>query len=203
LLHQLNIRIGFIKDTTPPVIDPSASVSPLSFIGTGVKIGARSIISPFVYIGDGAHIGSDCLIKSGAIIGQDGFGFERDENEIPLRLTHLGNVVICNNVEIGSLTTICRGTLDNTIINEHAKIDDHVHIAHNVVVGKGAMVVACAEISGGVSLGDFSWIGPNSSIIQKKNIGVRSFIGIGSNVLKNVPDGAVFAGNPAREILKK
>lgn len=203
ILIQLEKRVGFIKLESPPLIDSTAVVSPQAFIGPGVEIGPRSIVLPFAYIGEGTHIGADCVIKSGAIIGQDGFGFERAENNLPIRLVHLGFVRIGNNVEIGSLTTVCRGTLGNTVIEDHAKVDDHVHVAHNVHIGVGAMVVACAELSGGVVLGRGSWVGPNASIIQQKRIGEDALVGIGANVLKDVPNGATVAGNPARLLVPK
>ncbi|MEX8192613.1 hypothetical protein AB6724_07150 [Comamonas guangdongensis] len=199
-LDAIQRNIGFQRPTVPPQIDPTAQVSPQAFVAPGVVIGARTIVLPFSYIGEGTIIGEDCIIKSGAVIGQDGFGFERDENNIPLRIVHLGNVIIGNNVEVGCVTTVCRGTLGNTIIEDSVKIDDHVHIAHNVVVGVGAMVIACAEVSGGVKIGAGAWVGPNSSIIQKVTIGENSLVGIAANVTKNVPDGVVVAGNPAKTL---
>lgn len=198
VLDQIEKNVGFERPSADPIIHPTAQVSPHAFIAQGVEIGARSAVMPFAFIGEGTRIGEDCIIKSGAVIGQDGFGFERDEDGLPLRLVHLGFVEIGHNVEIGSLTTICRGTLDNTVIEDHAKVDDHVHVAHNVHIGVGAMVVACAELSGGVILGRGSWVGPNSTVIQQKRIGVGSLVGIGSNVLKDVPDGVTVAGNPAK-----
>lgn len=203
VLIEIERRVGFIRPDGLPKIDPTAIVSPLAFIGQGVVIGPSTVVMPFSYIGEGTVIGANCRIKSGAVIGQDGFGFERDENNVPIRLVHLGFVKIGDNVEIGSLTTVCRGTISDTIIDDHAKIDDHVHIAHNVHVCKGAMIVACAEVSGGVVVGDEAWIGPNSAIIQQKIIGKRALIGIGSNVLKDVPDDTIYAGNPARELNSK
>ncbi|WP_310626555.1 hypothetical protein [Limnohabitans sp.] len=202
-LDQIEKNVGFVRPNAEPVIHPSAQVSPQAFIAPGVEVGPRSVVLPFAFIGEGTRIGADCVIKSGAVIGQDGFGFERDEDGLPLRLVHLGYVVIGNDVEVGSLTTVCRGTLGNTVIEDHAKVDDHVHVAHNVHIGVGAMVVACAELSGGVVLGRGSWIGPNSSIIQQKRIGTGALVGIGSNVLKDVPDRVTVAGNPARILISK
>lgn len=155
---------------------------------------------PFAFIGAETIIGDDCIIKSGAVIGQDGFGFERDESDLPFRIKHLGKVIIGNNVEVGSGTTVCKGTLNDTIINDYVKIDDHVHIAHNVIIKKGAMIIACAEISGGVVINENAWIGPNASIIQKLVIGKKSIVGIGANVIKSVADFTVVAGNPAKKI---
>lgn len=202
-LRAMQQNVGFEKTTALPKIHPTAQVSPHAFLAPGVVVGAYTVILPFAYVGEGTTIGENCIIKSGAVIAQDGFGFERDENNLPLRMIHLGNVVIGNNVEIGSLTTVCRGTLGNTVVEDFAKIDDHVHISHNVRVGIGAMVIACAEVSGGVKIGAGAWVGPNASIIQKMTIGKNSFVGIAANVTKNVPDDAVVAGNPARILRQK
>lgn len=202
ILIEIEKRIGFVRATAEPLIDKSATVSPHTYIGAGVEIGPRSVILPFVYLGQGTRIGADCIIKSGSIIGQDGFGFERDENNIPIRLIHLGSVVIGDRVEIGSLNTVCRGTLGDTIIEDDVKTDDHVHVGHNCLIKKAALITACAELSGSVEVGEYSWIGPNSSIIQKAVLGDYSFIGIGANVTKSVPAGTTVAGNPARAIHK-
>lgn len=202
-LNAIQKNVGFEKSTALPEIHPTAQVSPHAFIDAGVIIGARTIIYPFVYIGEGVTIGSDCIIKSGTVIGQDGFGFERDENNYPIRMPHLGGVIIGDNVELGALNTVCRASLGDTIIHDHVKTDDHVHIAHNCNIGLGALLTACVELSGGVAVGDFSWVGPNSSVMQKVSIGKNSFVGIAANVTKNVPDDAVVAGNPARILRQK
>lgn len=118
-------------------------------LNKGVVVGAETVIENNVVVGAGVEIGARCVVKSGAVIGEDGFGFERDELGRPIRLIHLGSVVIGDDVEIGSLATVCRGTLGNTVIEDFAKIDDHVHIAHNVVVRTAALITACAEVSGG------------------------------------------------------
>lgn len=201
-LDWLDQKIGFKRPQAEAEVHPSVLVGVACAIGPGVRIGANSRIGNNVTIGAGAIIGERCVIKSGAVIGEDGFGFERDESGLPVRLVHLGGVMIGNDVEIGSLTTVCRGTLRDTVIEDSAKIDDHVHIAHNVIVRRGAMVIACAEVSGGVEVGEFSWVGPNASIIQQLKIGSGSLIGIAANVLKNVPDGAVMVGNPAKQLSK-
>lgn len=186
----------------PARVDPSARIGQGVVLGNGVEIGRNTVIHHNVVIGDDVIIGDNCVIKSCAVIGEDGFGFERDEDGIPIRLVHLGRVIIGNDVEIGSLTTVCRGTLGDTIIHDHVKVDDHVHIAHNVVVHMGAMIIACAEVSGGVEIGAQAWVGPNSSVIQKLKIGEKSTVGIGANVIRAVEAGAVVAGNPARTLSK-
>lgn len=203
VLEYIDSHVGFKRPTVVAYIDPTAHVSPHAVLENGVEIGANTVISHFVVIRENVKIGSNCTIKSGAVIGEDGFGFERDEVGIPIRLVHLGSVRIGNNVEIGSLTTVCRGTLTDTVIDDHAKIDDHVHIAHNCRIGIGAMVVACAEVSGGVELGRGSWIGPNASIIQQLKIGENALIGIGANVLRDVPTDVTVVGNPAKPLQLK
>lgn len=195
LLDQLP---GFITHADPPRLGKDVVVSPTAIIGKGVMIGPRTVIGHHVVIADGVRIGEDCVIKSNTVIGEPGFGFERDEAGIPVRLLHLGGVVIGNRVEIGSLNTVCRGTLDNTIIEDDVKTDDHVHIAHNCRLRRGALITACAELSGGVDIGEFAWIGPNTSIIQKAVLGSNVFVGIASNITKSVPEGASVAGNPGR-----
>jgi len=167
-------------------IDESASIGPNCVIGDGVVIGANTIINNNVVVSDNVIVGDNCYIKSGAIIGEDGFGFEFEQNGLPVRIPHIGNVVIGNNVEIGSNSIIARGTLNSTTIEHGVKIDDHVFIAHNCYISSNTMIIACAEISGSVTIGKNCWIGPNSSIIQKINIGDNSTIGIGAIITENI-----------------
>jgi UDP-3-O-[3-hydroxymyristoyl] glucosamine N-acyltransferase LpxD len=178
-------------------------------LGKNVSIGSFSVIGDDVMIGDrvciGHHvviqkcaIGSDSRVRSHTVIGEEGFGFERDKAGIPIRMPHIGTVEIGVHVEIGALNTIARGTLGVTRIADYVKTDDHVHIAHNVVVGKGSLITACAELSGGVCLGDRVWIGPNSAVIQKIHIGADATVGIGAVVRKDVPEGGTVAGNPGK-----
>jgi UDP-3-O-[3-hydroxymyristoyl] glucosamine N-acyltransferase LpxD len=199
-LQLLTSEPGFVALTHPALIDPTAEVSPTAVLGKGVKVGARTVIGHYVVIADGVSIGADCIIKSNSVIGEAGFGFEPDEAGTPIRILHLGSVTIGDRVEIGSLNTVCRATLGCTIIEDDVKTDDHVHIAHNCRVRRGALLTACVELSGGVDVGEFAWIGPNSSVIQKTAIGKHAFVGIASTITKPVSAGASVAGNPARAL---
>lgn len=196
-------KYGFGKPTDPADIHPTVEVGNYCSIGRGVQIGPGGIIGNNVTIADGVHIGRECVIKSGAVIGEPGFGFENDEQGMPYRIRHLGSVVVGNYVEIGSLNTVCCGTLDNTIIDDYAKLDDHVHVAHNVHIKRGAIVTACAELSGGVTVGERAWIGPNSAVMQKVSIGDHAVVGIAANVIRGVEAGMTVAGNPARVLRPK
>jgi UDP-3-O-[3-hydroxymyristoyl] glucosamine N-acyltransferase len=167
-----------------------------------VRIGPNTVLHHNVVIGDEVVIGARCIVKSGAVIGEEGFGFERDAKGRAVRLPHLGAVVIGDDIEVGSLTTVCRGTLGDTVLRDGCKIDDHVHIAHNVDVGEGAFVIACAEVSGGVRIGPRAWIAPNASVLNQLTVGADAVIGLGAVVVKPVPDNAVVVGNPAKPLTR-
>ncbi len=196
----LRENVGFRPLRERADIHPTARIAPSASIGEGVVIGANSRVEHNVVIADGTTIGSNCLIRSNSVIGEKGFGFERDEDGTAIEIVHVGAVRIGNNVEIGALTAICCGTIDDTIIEDDVKIDNLIHIAHNCIIRKGAMVIACAEISGGVDVGEYAWIGPNASVIQQRKIGDRALVGIAANVLKDIPAEAVVVGNPAKPL---
>jgi len=146
--------------------------------------------------------GADCRIKPNAVIGEEGFGFERDEDGVPIRIPHIGRVILGDRVEVGACTVIARGTIGNTVIGDDVKLDDHVFIAHNVTIGDKTLVVAGAVLCGSVSVGSEVWIGAGALIKEGVNIGDRAFIGMGAVVLKDVEPGMVMVGNPARVLRK-
>ena len=140
------------------------------FIGENVEIGSGTILNHNLVVSDNTIVGKECYLKSGSVIGEDGFGFDFDENRAPIRVPHIGKVIISDGVEIGANNTVVRATLGTTIVGENTKTDDHVHIAHNCTIGKNCIITACAEISGSVLIGNDVWIGPNSSIMNNINI---------------------------------
>lgn len=155
-------------------------------------------ISPQATIAPCVKMGSGCRVKAGAVLGLDGFGFERDESGVPIRLPHIGGVVLGQHVEVGANTVIARGTMSDTVIGDHVKLDDLVFIAHNAKIGARTMVVANAEISGSVSIGEDSWVGPGACIRDNVTIGHNALIGMGAVVVEDVGPYAVVCGNPAR-----
>lgn len=181
-------------------VDVSARLSPGVYIGRNSSIGPQCFVYPNVVIGPNCSIGSNCVIKSGTVIGQPGFGVFNDLQGRPQHFPHVGGVVVECDVEIGALNTICAGSIHPTVVEAGVKTDDHVHIAHNCVVGRRTILTACSELSGSVSIGEDCWIGPNSSIMDGLTIGKNVFIGIGSNVTKSLADAATVAGNPARQL---
>ena len=176
------------------VIHPSVSIGAYCVIDSGVNIDEGTKIMNNVIISENVKIGKFCLIKSGTVIGEDGFGFDFDDNKTPVKLTHLGSVFIDDNVEIGSLNTIQKGTIDNTIISSHTKLSDHVHIAHNCNIGKNCIIAAHAQICGSVTIGNNCWIGANSSVIQNIKIRDNVTLGIGSVVINDVEDNKKIMG---------
>lgn len=167
-------------------------------IGNNVRIGNNTEIHNHVVIADNTSIGTNCFIKSHTVIGEEGFGLDFEADGTPIRMPQVGTVEIGNNVELGTFNTVARATLEKTIVGDYVKTDDHVHIAHNVIIGEKTIITACAEISGSVKVGNSVWIAPNASIINKVSVSDKAFVGIGAVVTKDVADNTVVIGNPAR-----
>lgn len=213
-LDYMRIISNFFLEREIPVgIHPSAFIEEGAFIGNGVSIGAHCYVGKHVSIGDGTvimpntsiygkvKIGRNCYIKAGVSIGGPGFGFEYDENKVPVHFPHTGEIIIGNNVYIGGNTVIDRGTIDATIIEDNVKIDNLVSVGHNSHIKENALVIGGTMIGGGVEIGKNAWIATGSTIIQKIKIGDNSKVGLGAVVLRDVEEGTVVFGNPAKRII--
>ena len=175
-------------------------IHPTAIVEDGAKIGNNCYIGPYVVIHSCVEIGDNVHIKAGSVIGNEGFGFERDENGDLFRFPQLGKVIIGDGVEIGSNVTIDRGALSDTVIGRNSKINNLVHIAHNVKVGENVVITAQVNISGSSIIGDNVWLGPGTTVRDHMTIGERAYIGIGSNVVKPIPANEVWCGNPAKKL---
>jgi len=164
----------------------------------GVFIGNNVVIEDNVVIRGRVAVGNGCLIKSGAVIGSKGFSFGFMEDLTPVAIGHTGGVIIGNNVEIGALTTVCQGTIEDTVVGDYVKIDDHVHIAHNCNIGARSCIAAGTKFGGGVVVGEKVWIGLSATIMNKVRIGDYALVGVGANVIRDVSPGDVVIGNPAK-----
>jgi UDP-3-O-[3-hydroxymyristoyl] glucosamine N-acyltransferase len=144
-----------------------------------------------------------CLESAGIVIGFEGFGYEWDGERL-VKMPHRGDVIIGKDVEIGSNTCIDRATLEGeaTVIGDGTKIDNLVHIAHNVKIGKHCLIVAGSVIGGSVVIGDRCYIGIGAMIKQKVKIGNDVTVGMGAVVLRDIPDGETWVGNPAKKLDK-
>lgn len=190
------------------IIDPEATIGKDVYIGPYVVIGKATIgdncrICSSVRIYDDVIIGHHCHIKDGAVIGGEGYGYEKDSDGNRFRFPQIGGVKIGNYVDIGSHTCIDRGALSVTIIEDYAKIDNLCHLGHNDHVGKNVAIVACTEMSGSVVVGDNTWIGPNTTIRDQCKIGENTLIGMGSSIIMNIGSNEVWSGYPARKINEK
>jgi UDP-3-O-[3-hydroxymyristoyl] glucosamine N-acyltransferase len=163
-------------------------------IGNNVVIWHNSVIFRNTIIGDNVTIGANTSI------GGVGFGYEKDDDGNYQLIQHLGNVVIGNNVDIGNNTAIDRAVLGSTIIEDNVKIDNLVHIAHGVRIGKNSMVIANAMLAGSVTIGEGSWIAPSSSVLNQKSVGNNAVVGLGAVVINSVNDNEVVVGNPSKVI---
>lgn len=195
--------VGFERPDSEPAIHPSVTMGSGVSIGRGVVIGEGTVLGHNIRIADGVRIGRDCRIKSCTVIGEDGFGFERDHDGTPLRMIHLGGVVIGDRVEVGSLNTVCQGTLEPTVVEDDVKTDDHVHIAHNCRIKRATLITGGVVLAGGVTVGEEVWIAGNSIVLNGLEIGDRAFIGLGAVVIRDVPPNTTVVGNPGRPLEKR
>lgn len=178
-----------------------SGIHPTAIIFPRVKIHPSAYIGPHCVISN-TEIGKRVIINAGTIIGTEGFGYMPDENGELVQFPHIGSVIIEDDVEIGANVCIDRGALGNTIIGRGTKIDNLVHVAHNVKIGKNCQIICQVGIGGSVEIGDNCFVGIGASIRNQKKIGNNVFIGMGAVVVKDVPDNMTVAGNPARPIPK-
>ncbi len=200
----------------PPVdqgIHPTAIIHPTAKIGSNVSIGAYSTVGAHTEIGDNTRvfpqvtiyhdvrIGTNCIIHSGAVIGADGFGFAFTGEHYE-KFPQVGRVEIEANVEIGANTCVDRAALGVTHIGEGTKLDNFVHVGHNVVIGKHVVIAAQTGISGGVEIGDYAIIGGQVGIGDKARIESKAVVGSGAGILtsKIVRAGEPVWGTPARPL---
>ena len=192
-------------------IGQNTVIAPMVYIGNNVRIGDRSIIHPGVVIRDEVTIGHDVvlhpnvsildrcrvgnrvMIHSGTVIGSDGFGFA-PEGETYKKIPHLGFVQIDDDVEIGAVNTIDRGSFGMTWIQKGVKTDNLVHIAHNVTIGKNTLVVAQVGIAGSTSIGHHVILAGQAGIAGHLTIGDNSIIGPMTGVGKSVESGQILSG---------
>ncbi len=191
-----------------PVIHKTAVIDAEAVIGEGTSIGANTVIGKCkigsgciincnCHIDDNTEIGDRVVIGSSTVIGGTGFGYSRDIDGKLVLFPHVGGVVIKDDVEIGSNTSIDRGSLGNTIISSGVKIDNLVHVAHNVFIGKNSLIIANTVLGGSAIIGENTWIAPSVCLKNGVTIGDNVTVGMGAIVTKNIPDGETWVGNPA------
>lgn len=184
------------------VIEAGSTIDDNTFIGAGTYIGHNSVIGseckiyPRVTIRERTRIGSHVIIHSGVVIGADGFGFEAVAGQHE-KVPQLGIVQIDDDVEIGANTTIDRARFGRTWIQQGVKIDNLVQIAHNVVIGRGSIIVAQVGIAGSVRLGEGAVLAGQVGIVGHVEIGDRAVVAAQSGIAKSVPPDSAWFGSPA------
>lgn len=204
----------FFVEKIKPGIHPTAIIHPDAQIGKGVSVGPYCVIGKAL-IGDGSVLdsnvrvyddvvmGRNCVIKAGAVLGGAGFGYERDEEGNKFRFPQIGQLIMGDNVEVGSNTCIDRGALADTVIGDYTKINNLCHIAHNNKIGKNVTITGCVNISGSNVIDDNVWIAPNASIRGWVHIGEGATVGMAAVVVKNIPANETWVGNPAHKLERK
>jgi acetyltransferase-like isoleucine patch superfamily enzyme len=179
-------------------IATSARIHPSAVVREGAEIGPDCEIGPGAVIHASVRMGARVAVGASSVLGHDGFGYQRQANGRPLHFPHLGALVIEDDVAVGNLCSISRGTLDDTRIGKHTKIDDQVYVAHNVVIEDNVLVMSGVRLNGRVHIGAASWLGTGALVREGRIVGQGATVGMGSVVVAAVAAGQVVAGNPAR-----
>ena len=181
------------------IIGESTFIGANVFIGKNTKIGKACKIYQNVVIYDNIFIGNKVTIHGSAVIGCDGYGFVIDKAK-HFKIPQIGTVLIGDDVEIGANSVIDRATIGKTIIGNMSKLDNLVHVGHNVQIGDGCLITAQVGIAGSAKIGDNSQIGGQAGIVPHVDIGSDSIIAAKSGVTKSLSGGQMYGGYPARPI---
>ena len=177
-------------------IGSNSKIYPQSYIGDNVKIGTNCIIYPGVKIYHNCVIGNNVIIHAGTVIGSDGFGFAPQNGEY-VKIAQIGNVIIEDNVEIGSNTSIDRATMGSTVVKRGAKLDNLIQVAHNVEVGESTVMAAQVGIAGSTKIGKHCMIGGQVGFAGHITIGDNVNIGAQSGIPNSVESKSNLLGYPA------
>jgi UDP-3-O-[3-hydroxymyristoyl] glucosamine N-acyltransferase len=221
------VRALFPDEPPMAGIDPTArigagtelgadvSIGPFVVLGRNVRVGARSRLAQHVTLDDGVTVGEDTIIgpgavcyrgsrvgsrvvlKAGAIIGGEGFGYLSDRTGHH-RIPHVGGCLLDDEVEVGSHSCIDRGSIDDTVVGRGTKLDNLVHVGHNVHIGERCLVMAGVGIAGSTRIGNDVILAGHVGITDHLVIGDRARIAAKSAIFGDVPPGASFSGHPAR-----
>jgi UDP-3-O-[3-hydroxymyristoyl] glucosamine N-acyltransferase len=197
------------------VLGADVSIGPFVVLGRGVHLGARSRLAEGVSLGDGVTIGEDTVIgpravcyaetrigcrvviKAGAVIGGPGFGYRRGAAGHD-RIPHVGGCIVADEVEIGSNSCVDRGSVDDTVIGRGTKLDNLVHVGHNVRIGERCLLMAGVGIAGSTHIGNDVILAGHVGVTDHLLIGDGARIAAKSAVFGDIPAGASFSGHPAR-----
>ena len=186
----------FVSISEDVTIGDNVIIMPGTFIGKGSKIGKGSILYSNISLYDFVEIGSACVIHAGVVIGSDGLGFAK-QNKTWVKIEHLGKVLIGDDVEIGSNSTIDRGSVGDTVIGNNVKIDNQVHIAHNVNIGTGTAIAGNSAIAGSTTIGKNCTLAGCSAIVDNISLTDEVHITAMSLITKSIKQSGIYSsGTP-------
>ena len=184
----------FRQESTETVVHPTAVVEPGATVGEGCRIGAQA------YVGDCVTLGDRCTVGHGAVLGGEGFGFSRVEDDELTRQLHVGRVVLEDDVAVGPNSSIDRAVFDETVVGRGTKLSGNVHLAHQVRLGEDVTVAFGAGFAGGATVGDRTTVHPNVSVATDIAVGPDAELGMNAAVLDDVGEGTTVVGSPARPV---
>jgi len=196
--HLYRGAFSYIGDNC--VIGNHVKIYPHAYVGDGVTIGDNTVVYAGAKLYAHTAVGSHCTIHAGAVIGSDGFGFAPMADGSYRPIPQLGNVVLKNHVSIGANATVDCATMKSTIIGTGTKLDNLVHVAHNVEIGDHVVMAAQAGVSGSSTVGNYVQIGGQVGISWHIHIADKALIGAQSGLGHNVKEGEKLLGSPAFEI---
>lgn len=200
-------------------LDPTAHVGPLCVVGPRTRLGPRVALVAGVVVGEDCLVGEDTRvfanatlyprtqvgarvrIHAGAVLGSDGYGYVFEAG-VHHKVPQVGHLVIEDDVEIGANVTIDRGALGATVVGKGTKVDNLVHLAHNVRVGAHCLLIAQVGIAGSTQVGDYVTMAGQVGVADHVRIGSRVTLGAQSGVMNDIPDGQIWLGAPARPALQ-
>ncbi len=209
---------AFISPTA--LVGENCTVYPNVTIGENTTIGKNTVIYPGVSIGDDVNIGDDCffntnvainhgcqignrvICNSGSVIGSDGFGYEREKDGDPhYKVPQVGIVIIEDDVEVGALCAIDRGSIKATVIGKGTKFDNLVHVAHNCQVGEDNLLMAQVLLAGSVKTGRNAWFAGQAAVLDHLQVADHVKVAGRGGVMQNIEEGGMYAGFPTRPYL--
>jgi UDP-3-O-[3-hydroxymyristoyl] glucosamine N-acyltransferase len=182
------------------VLEAGVAVEAHAVVGRGCRIGAGSRLHPHAVLYDGTELGPRCELHAGAVVGCDGFGYAAGDDGLPRKVPQVGRAVLGPDVEIGANSTIDRATLGATAVGAGSKLDNLVHLAHNVQLGRGCLLAAQSGIAGSTKVGDGVVMGGQSGIAGHLEVGDGVQVAAKSAVLQPVAAGAKVGGIPAGDL---
>lgn len=193
-----NVSVGFCAYVgANAALGDNVTISPFAYVGEGVTVEEGSVIYPHVTLYPGCRIGRNVFIHSGCVIGADGFGYHQ-VNGRHQKVTHIGGVIIEDDVEIGANVTIDRASTGYTQIGQGTKIDNLCHVAHNVRIGPNCILVAQVGISGSVDVGANVVLAGQAGVKDHVRIGDNSQIAARAGIISDIKPGSKIAGYPSR-----